>query len=218
MSDDSIFACYYTYVYTPETVTAAIAVHGCQLSNNGRITRALKVRLDTAVRLYRKGKASVIIVCGFHPLKREDLAKYCEADAMEEYILRKYGDSIPVLKERFSTSVPENLVFVRLHFPKLTTIHIVVGKNVVERIKYFGYMVFTGNCEVTYWGCNDGIGDVTLERRLIRDARCTLKHMKPGDWRYLLDTPDSRGNPRSHWNAMRLAHHHCPIHPRPETA
>lgn len=208
-------------MYTSATVVRAIAVHGCQLSDNGAITRALKVRLNKAIRLYDAGLAPVIIVCGWRPLKREDLGAYCEADVMENYIhtkrIREGKSAIPVLKERNSTSVPENLVFVREQFPKLKVIHIVVGKKVVKRIEYFAYMVFKGNAKVTCHGCNDGVGDQKQEKKLIADAKCTLKGMTPGNWRYLF-AGYKDGRPQSHWDKFRRAHHKCPYyngqHPR----
>ena len=208
-------------MYTSATVVRAIAVHGCQLSEKGTITRALKVRLNKAIRLYDAGLAPVIIVCGWRPLKREDLGVYCEADVMEEYIhakrIREGKSAIPVLKERNSTSVPENLVFVREQFPNLQTIHIVVGERVVKRIAFFAHMVFKGNAKFSVHGCNDGVGERTQEMKLIADAKCTLKMMTPGNWRYLF-AGYKDGRPQSRWDEFRIAHHKCPYynghHPR----
>lgn len=202
-------------MYTSATVVRAIAVHGCQLSDKGKITRALKVRLNKAIRLYDAGLAPVIIVCGWRPLKREDLGVYCEADVMEEYIrdkrTREGKSVIPVLKEQYSTSVPENLVFVRKQFPNLRFIHIVVGRKVVKRIAYFSHMVFKGNAKVSCHGCNDGIGNRLQERKLTADAKCTLKDMTPGDWGYLF-VGYVCGRPQSRWDELRIAHHDCPYY------
>lgn len=208
-------------VYTSATVVRAIAVHGCQLSDKGEITPALRARLDKAIQLYDAGLAPAIIVCGWRPLKREDLGAYCEADVMEEYIrakrIREGKSAILVLKERNSTSVPENLVFVRKQFPKLRVIHIVVGEKVVKRIAYFAYMVFKGNAKFSVHGCNDGVGTQEQEEKLIADAKCTLKKMIPGRWRYLF-AGYKDGRPQSHWDKLRIAHHKCPYyngqHPR----
>jgi len=203
-------------------VTRAIAVHGCQLSNNGKIAHALEVRLDTAFQLYLQGVASTIIVCGWYPLKREDLARYCEAELMEAYLRQVYGNhpafsGLTILLEKDSTSVPENLVFVRDRFPNLQEVTIIVGEKVVPRIEYFSWMVFNGFARVHCYGCNDGVSSDELEHKLIGDAKCTLsgallgdEGMTPGDISYLLLPPDANGRRRSRWDELRIAHHECP--------
>lgn len=198
----------------PRRVKRAIAVHGCQLSDNGTITHALKVRLDTAVKLYLEGRASTIIVCGWRPLKREDLARYCESEVMERYLRATYGNEpwfnkLTIMRESDSTSVPENLVFVRHRFPNLRHVTIVVGENVVERIRFFGQKVFGDSAKVVCVGCNDGVGNRAGERKLIGDAWCTLKEMAPGDLDFLLLPPGPDGRMRSRWDELRIAHHDC---------
>ncbi len=203
-------------------VTRAIAVHGCQLSDNGTITHALEVRLDTAFQLYLQGVASTIIVCGWYPLKREDLAGYCEAELMEEYLCQTYGAHpafkyLTILQERDSTSVPENLVFVRDRFPNLQEVTIIVGEKVIPRIEFFAWMVFDGFARVHCYGCDDGVSNEALERKLIGDAKCTLSGvmsgdsgMTPGVISYLLLPPTQDGRRQSRWDQLRVLHHGCP--------
>jgi len=206
-------------VTTPEEVTHAIAVHGCQLSDNGTITHALEVRLDTAFQLFLQGVAPVIIVCGWRPLKRLDLAQYCEAEVMEQYLNDKYGQHpafqwLTILKEQDSTSVPENLVFVRDRFYNLQYVVIVVGEKVVPRIQFFSWKIFGSSTTVDCYGCDDGVSNDAIERKLLGDAWCTLKEMDPGDLSYLLLDPGPDGRRRSRWDELRIAHHECPNYKR----
>jgi hypothetical protein len=175
-----------------------------------------------AIQLFRQGVAPVIIVCGWRPLKRQDLGRYCESEVMEQYLLTKYGKEtwakdLVVLRESDSTSVPDNLVFVRYNFPSLRRVVIVVGNKVVPRIEFFAYKVFGNSVDVSVQGCDDKISDEATERRLLSDAICTLQNMVPGDISYLLLPPGEDGRLRSRWDELRIKHHDCPywgkLHP-----
>lgn len=212
-------------VHTPEAVTNAIVVLGYQLADNGDIAPPLAKRLDLAIELYRRGVAKAIIVCGWRPLKREDLGIYCEAERMRGYIhSSRNGENITVLVEPHSTSIPENLLFARVLFPSLCQLTVVAGVHALARTRFLGSMIFTGNAKAEYIGCEDGLDNPEREAIILGDTECAFRRFqaregfRPGKWKMLL-LPPKNGRLQSRWNELRLEHFACPyrgkMHPKP---
>lgn len=178
------------------------------------MTQALKIRLDEAAELFRRGVAPVIIVCGWRPLNRPDLTRYSESQVMEEYLVKTYGHepwakNLVVMREPHSTSVPENLILVSHQFANLEEITIVVGELVVPRVMFFARAFFSPATTVRSHGCADGIGTAAKELRLLGDAQCTIYSLSDKGFLALKTPLQVDGVLTSRWDELRQQHHDC---------
>lgn len=197
-------------MHKPEEVTHAIAVLGYQLNPDGTLKPGLKRRLNRAVQLHREGV--VIITCGWYPLKELELSRYVEAELMEWYLRDTYGNepwfqSLVIMRESESTSVPENLLFTQMGFCNLQQLTVVAGNGFVDRASFFASKIFLPEVEVRLHPCDDGIGDPEHQQRLLGDAMCTLEN-----YGQLIGWRDTDGRLRSNWDELRRAHHGCPYY------
>jgi hypothetical protein len=177
------------------------------------MAKAFKIRLDAAVEVYRADTSFSLIVCGWHPIKRPDLKRYCEAEVGAAYIREKYG--IPVLAESDSQTLQENFLFVGERFPDIVSYKVVMGTNVRGRVEFLARRMLGHRVGLSYTYCNDGVGNPEREKQLLRDIRCILKDVRDGARESLMLPPGNDGRLKSTLGRLAMEHHTCPEHPRP---
>jgi len=163
-------------VVTYQQVTNAILLLGHKPDLDGNIQEGVRLRADLAVRLYQQGVAPVIIPSGWYWPKDERYRRFREAWVIRKYLYDTYGqENITVVCEEYSTSIPENLLFTRELFTNLRQLTIVSGELFMERTRFLAELTFGDRIRLAYVPCQDGIGTVEDQQRVLENARCIFK-------------------------------------------
>lgn len=184
-------------------VTNVIAVLGLKL-DEGRMTQQLKARLDAGFEEYQKsGGRAAIVVCGSHSFGES--AKYNEADVMAKYLWDTYG--YEALKEGYSDSVQNNLLFLRELAPRISVLTVVCATEAENRVGQCKEWLFPHIKSYAFRGCPEPNIKAERELKLGGDFHCIVTNfakMKKGDpaaYKKLLDGMTSR------WAYLRDEHH-----------
>ncbi len=196
----------YLYGYNTLVPTYDAIVFFCSaLTDRGEVPAFAKPAIERAVELVRQGKAPRLIICGSHPLKIGPRRRK-ECDVYATYVEARNPElTVAIKKESESTSIPENWLYLKLCFPELKRIKLVTYKLLLPRVKFFGHKIYGKSARLSFETVSATSGLFAHEVRFLRDAKCILKNMRPGQHSFI-EKPG--------WDALRRAHHSCPIHPR----
>jgi len=204
-----------------QTPTKAIVVFGTEKDKEtGKFPAFVYAELDEAVRLFLKGHAPHIILCGRHSFKNLEPPEESEAFRMRRYIFDRYGHLARIAKrgvillEQRSTSIPDNWAQLWLHYPTLQEVTLVTIRPLLPRIRFFGQKTCGNSVVITYAALQESPHRFPHERRRLAEARCMLEILGGGSVTLLVDELG-----RSIWPALLRYHHaHCPQHERLHSA
>lgn len=186
----------------------AVAVFGTRLQDDGTFLPFVYKELDQAVALVEQGRAPRLIFCGSH-WAGEGLRGKRECDVAEAYVSRRHPHVLPYFyKERRSTTVPENWLYMKIGFPAVRTIHLVTITPLLERIKFCGDWIYGDEGSLTYEALPWPASDFPHEPQLLRIMRCMFtvqNRKKRGDHTFLLH----KGSETSCWTKLWTEHGSC---------
>ncbi len=188
----------------------AVAVFATRLQDDGTFLPFVYHEIDRAVAIIETGQASHLIFCGSH-WAGEEFRGTRECDVAEAYLSERHPHILPyLLKEGRSTTVPENLLYMKLCFPGIRTIHQVTIVPLLPRMKFCGDWIYGDEGELTYETLPWPADDFPHEPKLLQIMRCifTVQNDKMrGDHTFLL----CEGSEESRWKELWDSHGSCRI-------
>jgi len=167
--------------------------------------------LREAAGVYHAGRApGGIAVCGAADMKvlERGLVPPCtEAKEGFDYLVKQM-DIPPVMirLDDLSTNTPDNLINLKtiaMH-EEWSRIFMPLPEARAARAAFLGQKICYGLCEIVVEGFEWDLA-LPTEAKLLGDMACTLKDMKWGDHKYLINRDDGA----SLWNKLRKEHHKC---------
>ena len=113
----------------PSGEYGAVIILGCQVKEDGTLSRQLEDRLKLGLQLYEARPDSILVVCGGQG-KNEPVT---EAAAMKEYLIKNGVPEKSILTETLSTNTAENIRLSRAMLGGITKVAVVTSDYHVFR-------------------------------------------------------------------------------------